>query len=621
MDTIFNAGSISILTLVGVFTVALSREDYPKLAPYENLRWVDDLPRIEWQNDWLILDAIDGTSVSEILTFCRRTYGDLWQKRFVEDLVEVLTRMGHPPEARVDLTVRETPDSPPRKLSSVAMTREKRQTLRRAWRPAGVVSRGRTEREASRPGDRPVVLSASQVADDLNALREAIANRYAYRDLRGFDFAREIERIKEWAREEGLRSDKLAVEIVKLMARFGDAHSGASMPHALLEAGGFAPFLLGETHRGWVAFRPSRDELVDEDFPYVVAIDGLPLKAWFDAAAPYCADGSPQYRRFAQSRFLRFLPFLRRRIEQPASDWVVLELRSPTGETRRRRLRLVSRRPNYGVWPAQPALPIPEDVGYLHLSSMRSDASFLQELHAQMERFRDTAGLIIDVRGNGGGSRDALRTLLPYVLPREIAARVVNVAKFRRPATVEREGRTPNAENGNLEGYLANRHLYPATSSRWSSAAKEAIAEFSSTFQPEWNPPASDFSDWHFMVLEPPEETPRYEKRVVVLLDSGCFSATDIFLGAFKGLPNVRLVGTASAGGSARSAPLILPHSKVRLRLASMASFQPSGKLYDGNGVPPDINVSPDAEYFLGFSDPQLEAALRWLRTKPKDSR
>ena len=46
-----------------------------------------------------------------------------------------------------------------------------------------------------------------------------------------------------------------------------------------------------------------------------------------------------------------------------------------------------------------------------------------------------------------------------------------------------------------------------------------------------------------------------------------------------------------------------------------MASFQPSGSLYDGNGVAPDLVVDPVPEYFLaGGRDNILERALELLR-------
>jgi C-terminal processing protease CtpA/Prc len=101
-----------------------------------------------------------------------------------------------------------------------------------------------------------------------------------------------------------------------------------------------------------------------------------------------------------------------------------------------------------------------------------------------------------------------------------------------------------------------------------------------------------------------------YEKPVVVLMDPDCFSATDIFLAGLKGWRNVTLIGTASGGGSARSVSFNMPDSGIKIKIASMASFQPNGKLYDSNGVQPDEVVQPSAGYFIGREDPVLERAI-----------
>ena len=94
-------------------------------------------------------------------------------------------------------------------------------------------------------------------------------------------------------------------------------------------------------------------------------------------------------------------------------------------------------------------------------------------------------------------------------------------------------------------------------------------------------------------------------------MDAACFSATDVFLSALKGLPNVTLVGEPSCGGSARAQIVELPASGLKVRFASMASFQASGQLFDGRGVRPDIEVTPEPDYYLeGGSDPVLDHAV-----------
>jgi C-terminal processing protease CtpA/Prc len=222
-----------------------------------------------------------------------------------------------------------------------------------------------------------------------------------------------------------------------------------------------------------------------------------------------------------------------------------------------------------------------------------------------MPKFKDTRGLIVDVRGNGGGLRGPLRALFPYLMPETAAPRVVNAAKYRLH---------PSYPADHLGG---SRFMYVETSPEWTPAERQAIAAFKRTFTPEWTPPAADFSDWHYLVMSR-KTNPQayyYGRPVIVLLDEKCFSATDIFLSAFKGWPNVTLMGYASGGGSARQVGVSLPVSRMSFSLASMASFQWTGQLYDTRGIHPDIVVHPDPAYFLvGGKDNILEQALQRLK-------
>ena len=90
-----------------------------------------------------------------------------------------------------------------------------------------------------------------------------------------------------------------------------------------------------------------------------------------------------------------------------------------------------------------------------------------------------------------------------------------------------------------------------------------------------------------------------FDKPVVILMNAKCFSATDIFLAGLKGLPGVTLMGSSSGGGSARTPTTKLGNTSLEVRLAPMASFKPDGKLFDGEGVHPDVFVEPRPGYFV----------------------
>ncbi|MHC4933573.1 MAG: S41 family peptidase [Planctomycetota bacterium] len=173
--------------------------------------------------------------------------------------------------------------------------------------------------------------------------------------------------------------------------------------------------------------------------------------------------------------------------------------------------------------------------------------------------------------------------------------------------------RLPKAERPESpEGHLDNRFLYPVSWSGWTKDDRALIEQFHKTFRPEWEPPSEHFTNWHYMVVRP--SGTRYERPCVILMDAQCFSATDIFLAAFKGVPGVTLLGVPSGGGSGRSRKVTLPRSGVRLRVSSMASFQPDGTPYDGNGVQPDVIVEPTPADWIGGSDSMLNEAVARIR-------
>lgn len=105
---------------------------YPKLSPFAAVRWKELQPEVRIGEEWFELASLDDVPAAEIVAFSQRTNGDLWRKRFEEDLVELLSRMGHPPGETVDLTARPLTSDEAKALEDVPMTAENRRAIRRA---------------------------------------------------------------------------------------------------------------------------------------------------------------------------------------------------------------------------------------------------------------------------------------------------------------------------------------------------------------------------------------------------------------------------------------------------------------------------------------------------------
>lgn len=462
-------------------------------------------------------------------------------------------------------------------------------------------------------------MSKVRAQEDLDELEWLLENRYSYLHLKGVDYKAALDSIR-CSLDDGIQGSAFGYQLAKFMTLFGDGHSRVASSSCRLKSlcKVFPPFLVGESNGRLLAFKPDRSDFIDSNTPFLRAIDGLLVDSWLKVTGQFVEKGSPQFIRYHMIRNLRYIDCLRRELGLPETNTVEVELESMDGLfTECIELPLVKEKPIYGFWP-RPEVEItswedirPENrilksnIGYLRFFVMSAEPEFLDDLIKAMDRFRSMEGLIIDLRTNGGGSRAPLRALLPFFMAQNDPPRVVNVAAYRLGTK-------------NIKEDFKARYLYPASSSRWSKAEREVIGRFAKAFKPEWTPPREQFSPWHYFAISPTKDKRyyHYNKPVVILMDSGNFSACDIFLGAFKGWKNVTLMGRPSGGGSGCRQEYQLSNSGIRIYLSRMASFQASGKLYDGNGIRPDIIVEPVPTDSIGQGDTVLDQAIRVIDEK-----
>lgn len=565
-----------------------------KASPFDAVRWENGAPEVQVGEVWYRPLAIDDVEVEAILKFCDGRWPGQREKRLSEDLVEALALMGWKGDLLVDLDLERLPDGKRVRLEGVEMTKEKRNALRDA-------AHGNKDRND--PPKHPAAIATVARAGalrDVDAFEAGLRERFSYLSLRGVDLAAELKPVRE-ALGDPVDVRSLADSLHRVLMRFGDGHAAVQAPLPGGEPGDrFLPFLLVEAAEGIVAVEPDRSALVNQKRPVVQALDGRPLAEWIAAVEPGVAAGSPQLVRRRALRDLRPIDGVRRALGAQGGSSLVVTFTDKQGKkSEDRTLELAPRSPVYGDWPRAESRMLPGKVGYLRLGEMDDG---VDALRAAMQGFAEARGLVVDVRGNGGGSRDLLLALAGYLIGPGEPAVVASVAAYRlAPAFAE--------------DHLEERFMRRADWDGWSERQRAAIAAFAPTFKPEWTPPEA-FSEWHYLVLDRTGDPAEYAfgGPVVVLVDAGCFSATDVFLGALELLPRVTLVGTPSSGGSARVQAFLLPETGIEVRCASMASFRPDGRLYDGRGVEVDEVVLPAALDFIdGGADAQLDAALRIL--------
>ncbi len=459
-------------------------------------------------------------------------------------------------------------------------------------------------------GELKSLVGAEGYRADLDEFRRRLADQSSYLTRRGFDYAPALKELRNSINDETQMGD-FVCGLQKIVAQIGDCHAGVSSK-AWPSADGFLPLRAADTDSGVAALKLHENEPLDAECPCLESIDGIPLERWLEAAGRFVDQGSPQLIHRRSLGWLGRVSVLREELGLPGEAIVTVGLRSADGSKHcQKRLRLTGQRYSVANVKLEKTRRLDGNLGYLRIPAM--DKRLVDTVVSQLREFRDTDGLIIDVRDNGGGTYHILRAIYGFFMPKDAEPYVTNIAAFRLSKRFR-------------ENHIEYRPTYRAEWDGWNEAERAAIAQAAKRFRPEWQPPEGKFSDWHYMVLSPnrsrdllgdgAEDLFYYDKPVVVLCNARSFSATDGFLSAFADLPQVTLVGESSGGGSGSTRRFTLPNTEIRIALSSMASFRANGKLFDGNGVEVDVPVKPTLEDFTERADSVLQRGVQVIHEK-----
>ena len=191
-----------------------------------------------------------------------------------------------------------------------------------------------------------------------------------------------------------------------------------------------------------------------------------------------------------------------------------------------------------------------DGVGYILFSNCTKQQA--DGFDAALDELKDTKGLILDARFNGGGDEDASRRV---------------AGRFVEKATVYSKDRI--REGGNWKG------------------------PFDRT-------------------VEPRKDAERYAKPVAVLIGPKVGSSAESFVLMMKHGGKAKLIGDVTKGSSGRPMPHQLGNG-VTVYLSSWEDQLPDGTLLEGRGVRPDVIIRTTLGG-LEKSDAVLEAALKFLR-------
>ena len=119
-------GAVAIGVAIGVANDLVTP---PKLSPFTEVRYDGDRVLVRVRGDLYELKSLDGLPSDKILQAARDQFGDKWQKRFAEDLVEILWKMDHKPAHTVTLELRDLKSGAEKTIADAAMTKANRQAI------------------------------------------------------------------------------------------------------------------------------------------------------------------------------------------------------------------------------------------------------------------------------------------------------------------------------------------------------------------------------------------------------------------------------------------------------------------------------------------------------------
>ncbi|MEM8889982.1 MAG: S41 family peptidase [Bacteroidota bacterium] len=572
-----------------------------KSTPFEAVQWKGDKALYLIEDQWYELIAFQGKSGPELVEICKLVYPQRWKERFGEDFVEFIVSIGLKPKAVDVFTLRTVEgDTIQKELSFEESKRNAVQDYFQEHHFREDYAEVNFEEE----------ITQEAMKEDLEHLRTSIHRAFSYADRLGVDTDAEIDRMKA-ALPANLRVQDFAIRIQELILKYGDGHSKVDLLD--FTRYGILPFKTAAFQDKIIAFEEG--ELLEAGFPYLAAVNGIAvgelLKLPPTFKLPHLGEhtqkvwgaGNLRYMGYILQKEDRFTKEVKVKLTNDAGEerMITKPLLFPETEEEKSKIARLLEFTTYNSFSHK---MLADEIGYIKIADMLTNEpdEIVMEI---MEEFKQSKGIVIDVRGNTGGGRATTLALLPYFLSETQSPLIGNLAKRRMNVKAEVK-----------EGVIRKRYLHPISSSRFDAIDKERIKTFLQDFEEKWAYDESKYSDWHFFLLKRDANKAYYPHPVVILQDEYCFSATDIFLASFDQLDNVKLMGTTSGGGSGKAEEHILPNSHITVRLSSIISFQPNGKLFEGEGVAPDIYLEPK-QYtdIVGNTDSQLDAAIDYIKS------
>lgn len=473
-------------------------------------------------------------------------------------------------------------------------------------------------------------LTKSEIENDLKFFDNFLQNQSSYQGLNGFDYREDFAKYLEQIENNKISKSNFGIFLTKTIGKIGDRHSyvrGYDLPNNL-----FLPFVVAPLNDKVAALNYDKSKkeyhLLYQKFPFLKAINTIEIDKFFEKIVP----------KDLKAPLIAFRTKSIKQLKYMADNYAIMNKKIPenfeftftNGKTDTIvKIPLENKRSTYITWderfarvnnPRRKELNNPEliknlfhfdknNIAYLRIPVMayKEDALlFFEAINKFMNKVKSSKSLIIDVRGNGGGTRHLIKELAGYFIHPD-STYIVNATR--------QKGKLPLNED--LKDDLHNRFLFSKKELDYKE--QDLVEKFMLGFVPMYNLDDNKFSDFHYFILNGKKlskDKYHYNKPIYILANEKSFSAASVFASVFKGLPNIKLVGVNTDGSSGNSERFELPNSKLRGKISTMVSFQKNGQILDGIGTKPDIVIERNLDQIFWKEDYQLNKLKKLINAE-----
>lgn len=378
-----------------------------------------------------------------------------------------------------------------------------------------------------------------------------------------------------WDREyhrnlEAMREAKDDFEKLRILQRMAaacrDGHTVVYFSSGGFETPGFSPFTTVLLPEGLYVRSVESRELADAGMrrgQKIVAVNGESPEVWaLRELKPYVCSSTPQWTLHEMFDGYNFS-----RVRKGTPMVLTLENTDGSQFSLSHKVNEPQWDSSLGIRPELEFKVVDKKIGLLtipHFQNNETTAFF----DSVFPRISQTDGLIIDLRGNGGGNSGYADHIARYLIDRPIAT----------------------------DRWITR--VYNPAFASWGLKEETYSAQQDS--------------------MMPLDGIKPYLKPVVLLTDRGTFSAAEDFTALLKSAGRITQIGTATGGSTGNGVRVLLTgNGQIMANICSKHDVAPDGTEFVGIGLIPDVVIEESAKsYFDTKHDDLISAAIRHLKSK-----